>query len=566
MRLVEFSVTNFRSITRAYKIPFKDITILVGKNNEGKSNLLNALNICMKILERHANSKAHRVYVLDQDREHDYIWKRDYPISLQGSKRAKLTEFRLEFELNSNEQEEFKKETGSYLNGSLPILITIDKDSKPNISVVKSGKGSNYLNKKSSKIAGYIGRKIYFNYIPAIRTGETFLDVIDDALNEELLSIENDSRYLEALNTIKELQKPIIDKLSGTIKSSLSEFIPNIKNVEIKLNDSSRRFRMRKSYNVYIDDGYKTDISLKGDGVKSLSALGMLKNISKVNGMYSLIAIEEPESHLHPEAIHILKDKIYGLKDTNQVIISSHNPLFVDRENVSNNVIVNSGSATIAKNIKTVRDILGVKASDNLTNSNFVLVVEGEEDLISLKPLLSHFSTDLAKAFKNNHIIIDKLGGAGNLSYKLSSLRSMLCNYHVLLDNDLAGKEAFNKAERDKLIDMKNVTYINCNGLVESEFENCLNLSLYKDKVEEKYGLTLDHPEYKKNASKKWSYKMKACFLGQGKDWNEKIERELKSLVANLVARNPSIAINENHKSSFDALVRALENLIKVKF
>lgn len=65
MRLVEFSVTNFRSITRAYKMPFKDITILVGKNNEGKSNLLNALNICMKILERHANSKAHRVYVPD---------------------------------------------------------------------------------------------------------------------------------------------------------------------------------------------------------------------------------------------------------------------------------------------------------------------------------------------------------------------------------------------------------------------------------------------------------------------------------------------------------------------
>ena len=565
MRLVEFSVTNFRSITRAYKIPFKDITILVGKNNEGKSNLLNALNICMKILERHANSKAHRVYVLDQDREHDYIWKRDYPISLQGSKRAKLTEFRLEFELNSNEQEEFKKETGSYLNGSLPILITIDKDSKPNISVVKSGKGSNYLNKKSSKIAGYIGRKIYFNYIPAIRTAETFLDVIDDALNEELLSIENDSRYLEALNTIKELQKPIIDKLSGTIKSSLSEFIPNIKNVEIKLNDSSRRFRMRKSYNVYIDDGYKTDISLKGDGVKSLSALGMLKNISKVNGMYSLIAIEEPESHLHPEAIHILKDKIYGLKDTNQVIISSHNPLFVDRENVSNNVIVNSGSAITAKNIKTVRDILGVRTSDNLTNANFALVVEGAEDEKSIRAVLSHLSPDLAKAFKNNHLVIHKLGGANNLSYNLNLLRGMLCSYHVLLDNDKAGKVAFEQAEKGRLIDMKNVTYINCNGFPESEFEDCLNLSLYKDKIEEVYGITLSGAAYNQSANKKWSDKMKTCFLSQGKSWNEKIEQELKSLVSDLVAMNPALAINTNHRSSIDALVRSLEQLIKLK-
>ena len=519
----------------------------------------------MKILDRHANRSSRRGGYISERREYDYLWERDYPISLQNSKRAKLTEFRLEFELNSDEQVEFKKEVGSYLNGSLPILITIDKDSKPNISVVKSGKGSDSLNKKSNKIAEYIGKKIYFNYIPAIRTRETFLDVIDDALNEELLSIENDPKYLDALKTIKELQTPIIDKLSGTIKSSLLEFIPNIKDVEIQLNDNNRRFHMRKSYNVYIDDGYKTDISLKGDGVKSLSALGMLKNISNVNGMYSLIAIEEPESHLHPEAIHILKDKIYGLKDTNQVIISSHNPLFVDRENVSNNVIVNSGSAITAKNIKTVRDILGVRTSDNLTNANFALVVEGAEDEKSIRAVLSHLSPDLAKAFKNNHLVIHKLGGANNLSYNLNLLRGMLCSYHVLLDNDKAGKVAFEQAEKGRLIDMKNVTYINCNGFPESEFEDCLNLSLYKDKIEEVYGITLSGAAYNQSANKKWSDKMKTCFLSQGKSWNEKIEQELKSLVSDLVTMNPALAINTNHRSSIDALVRALEQLIKLK-
>ncbi|OOF86428.1 ATP-dependent nuclease, partial [Rodentibacter ratti] len=522
-----------------------------------------ALNICMRILDNHANSRRRRVYIPDRYRENDYIWDRDYPISLQESKRAKPTEFRLEFELNSEEQIEFKDEIGSSLNGSLPILITIDRNSRPDILVVKSGKGSSSLNRKSAKIAEYIGRKIYFNYIPAIRTGETFLDVIDDALNEALLSIENEPRYLQAIETIKELQKPIIDKLSDTIKLSLSEFIPNINDVEIKLNEAKRRFHLRRSYNVNIDDGHKTDISLKGDGVKSLSALGMLKNISNINGVYSLIAIEEPESHLHPEAIHILKDKIYGLKDSNQVIISSHNPLFVDRENISNNIIVNSGSAIVARNVRMVRDILGVRASDNLTNSNFVLVVEGEEDLISLRVLLSHFSSDLSKALKNHQLIIDKLGGAGNLSYKLSSLRSMLCNYHVLLDNDKAGKDAFSKAERDKLLTLKNVTYINCNGMNESEFENCLDLSLYKDSIESLYGVSLDCREYKQNASKKWSERMKVCFKSQGKDWGDKVEREVKSLVANLVAECPSSAVNPHHQSWLMALIRELESLIK---
>ena len=49
MKLVEFSVTNFRSIT--HKIKLQDMTVLVGKNNEGKSNLLTALNVAMRNIE-----------------------------------------------------------------------------------------------------------------------------------------------------------------------------------------------------------------------------------------------------------------------------------------------------------------------------------------------------------------------------------------------------------------------------------------------------------------------------------------------------------------------------------
>ena len=38
MQLVAFSVTNYRSITRAYKLPLRRSTALIGPNNEGKSN------------------------------------------------------------------------------------------------------------------------------------------------------------------------------------------------------------------------------------------------------------------------------------------------------------------------------------------------------------------------------------------------------------------------------------------------------------------------------------------------------------------------------------------------
>lgn len=88
MRLVNFSVTNFRSITQAYKVPFSNLTVLIGKNNEGKSNMLKALNISINILEYHAIQRSTRYggYNPYKNNDNFYKWERDYPISLQEKK------------------------------------------------------------------------------------------------------------------------------------------------------------------------------------------------------------------------------------------------------------------------------------------------------------------------------------------------------------------------------------------------------------------------------------------------------------------------------------------------
>ena len=51
MKLISFSVSNYRSITRAHKIKLHDLTILVGKNNEGKSNIIKAISLSMNIMD-----------------------------------------------------------------------------------------------------------------------------------------------------------------------------------------------------------------------------------------------------------------------------------------------------------------------------------------------------------------------------------------------------------------------------------------------------------------------------------------------------------------------------------
>lgn len=561
MRLVNFSVTNFRSITSAHKIAISDTTVLIGKNNEGKSNLLKSVQVAMELLQQHAFEERRGTRRIYRDDDSPYFWKRDFPIQLQDRKSVNQTIFKLEFLLNDDEITDFKKVIGSNLNGSLPLEIRISKDNDAEIKLNKTGKNTKTLSAKSGKIAEFVAKRIYFNYIPAVRTDKEAIDVISKMLSQELRVLEQDEAYLEALKTILDLQKPILEDLANRLQIPLQEFLPSIKGVKIEIPETSRRTGLRRDFNVIIDDGTPTNIEYKGDGVKSLAALALLKSTKRHSGA-SIIAIEEPESHLHPGAIHQLNEIINVLSETNQVIITTHNPLFVDRTDIRTNIIISDGKATPARNVTNIRDLLGIKASDNLTNANYALVVEGEEDKTALNALLPHLSEKIAKALKNNMLVIEPIGGAGNLSYKLSLLKNSLCVTHSLLDNDDSGRKAYQKAEVDKLISVKSCTMINCAGMTDSEFEDCLEVDLYKNEILNIFGVILDIPAFKSN--KKWADRIKTCFTMQGKPWSDKIEVEVKSIVSNCVKKSPDKALNLHKRNSIDALVVAIEQLIKI--
>ena len=351
---------------------------------------------------------------------------------------------------------------------------------------MKKGKGSKTLNQKRKKIAEYIADRINFNYIPAVRTDNEVIRIVNEMMSSELVKLEAQKEYLGALDTIKELQMPVLKGLSNTIKKSLKEFIPNINDVSIEVQDSRRRSLLRQQFDIMIDDGTKTNLEFKGDGVKSLAALGLLKNKPNSEGTISLIAIEEPESHLHSGAIHTLRKTIYELSKSNQVIISSHNPLFVDRNELSSNIIIDFGKAKTAKSIKEIRDIMGIEPSDNLVNSAYVLLVEGDDDVISLKAILSHISEKVQNAIKSNLLTIIPLDGAGNLSYQFRIMKNQLYKIHIFLDNDKAGQEAIKKIQESEDIETRDYTLINCNGQSESEFEDCLNEKFVFKRIQRK--------------------------------------------------------------------------------
>ena len=551
MQLVNFSVTNYRSITKAHKINLQNITVLVGRNNEGKSNILMALNVAMETMMQHANhANVH---------ERLYDWQRDFPVQLQQRKNNLDSIFRLNFRLNHDENTEFFRTTGIRSNEDIPIELKYGQDNRAKITVPK--KGSSSFNDKSEKVTAFICERIAINYIQAVRTEDMAMDVIHRLISTELSKLYDNEEYKSAEQTIYNLQEAVYNDIANRILAPLQEFLPQLTNVEIKSRGRRLVWRgFRNDVDVILNDGTPTSILYKGDGIKSLVSLAILKESKNEIGA-SIIAIEEPESHLHPEAIHSLVNVINSISENHQVIITTHNPLFVQRNNISNNIIVDHGTAKPAKNIKEIRELLGVLPEDNLINASHVLVVEGEDDKIALNKILSSLSPTIKDALIKNKLVIQPLAGATNLNYELSRLRSYVCRYFVFLDADEAGYDAAEKAIEKGLLSESDVKYSICNGNNTAEFEDCLKKDFYIEAIRNKFSVDLGVTSFRN--SKKWSDRVKTVFLSQGQRWTDAVEKKVKMEVTKLIPVEDADSVLDEHKrGSIDALVNALENML----
>ena len=531
MKIVEFSVTNYRSVTTAHKVHMQNLTVLVGKNNEGKSNILSALNVSMRAVMLHSRESGIPRAYMGRRYGIDYDWSRDFPIQFQSRKSGLESVFRLNFRLEDSELSDFHTATGIRGNEDIPISIKIGKDNIPKVEVPK--RGSPAYNKKSSIITDFISRRISFNYIQAIRTEGMAINALSDAIHLGLVALKDNPEYMEAQRRVYEFQQGVLDEMSAQLLEPLQTFLPSIQSVTIKhaSEDSMYQFG-RGNIDVIIDDGVATSIRNKGDGIKSLVTLAILKDRRALSGA-SVIAIEEPESHLHSGAIHSLVDVIHKIAVNSQVIITTHNPLFVQQNHVESNILVDNGTARPAKSIAEIRNLLGVLPSDNLRNARYVIVVEGEDDAIALSKILPHYSNVVGDALQNNLIVLKALGGAGNLAHDLADLKHCMCKFVVLMDNDRAGIDAAEKAINNGFATEAEIKYTTCPGSPEAEFEDCLQPSLYAATILEKFSVNINCSQFRGSA--KWSDRMRQTFLSQGARWTETIEGKVKIAVAQCI-------------------------------
>ncbi|UTO18152.1 AAA family ATPase [Acinetobacter sp. Z1] len=558
MKLTKFTIKNFRSITDGSEINLTDYSVLVGKNNEGKTTVLLALKMAMDALISHGRSGTTRNRFLLSRRDNRYEWERDFPISLQNKSRIKkVTIFRLYFELDVSEQAEFKRVIKSISNKSLCIEITFDEKSNPDFLVPK--RGSSALTKKSAIVSKYIAERIQFTYIPAIRTDKEAIEAINSMIEEELRKLEEKQDYKDALSVIAHLQQPVLDNVSLSIERSLQNFLPNIQKVELGISEDDRRYRLRRDYFVEIDDGNKTDIRYKGDGVKSLAAIGLLKDRQKIHNGASIIAIEEPESHLHPSAMHSLKQALEELSVENQLVISTHNPIFIHRDKLLNNILVSENKVKSVKKIQEIRDCLGVRISDNLEHARKVIIVEGECDFIIISKLIKERSANLSKQMKEGDLVVKYLGGVSKLGYMLKHYQEMLCSCFIIVDNDEASKVILPKLIDAKEISNSSYSYLVAKGKKETEIENLFKIEVYIKQIEDDYGVNLKSTKFSQD-NNKWSHALKKALESQGKDLSEAALSTLKKAIAIQIS-NSSVyeSVHECNRNYVDSLIEQLE-------
>ncbi len=570
MLVKRFSVRNYRSITNA-DLPLHNFSVLVGPNNEGKSNIIRALVITLNYISRERGVANVNLGIRKRGRRFrpvkmlpriTYVWEKDFPMKLQADMPKGKSTFTIDFELGKLEKYELKRLTKLDLAGDLRVRIECGKENETETRFFDTTKPKAKLEVARYLLFQFFKKRLSVQNIDAIRTPSTTKEVVQDMLSTELSVLENDKRYRKLIEEINELQSPILEKLSNSLSRSISSFRLGIKRINVHPSDLERH--LDSSCSITVDDGTETPLEAKGDGIKSLLAISIIQHAAKQKSLNKSIflAIEEPEAHLHPKAIRELRKTLEEISQSNQVIITTHSPLLVDRLNISRNLLVSKSEATAARNIKTIRTLLGVSLSDTLQNAQIAIVVEGQEDERILRTWLCALSENIKKAIKEGRLVIEPLGGCNKLEDKLNQWQNNLGQVVVFLDSDTSGWDAFERAKSKNMIADKDTVFAKHRGFRESEIEDLIEVETYHQEVLNEFNAKLEGNVFR-NSKKKWSERVKDTFNAQGLAYGDRTKMAVKNLVAERVERTGIRSLKKICRPCIETVVRGIEGYLE---
>ncbi|WP_432788989.1 AAA family ATPase [Brevibacterium sp. K11IcPPYGO002] len=572
MRLVEVMVRNYRSIGSQTKFDVEDLTTLVGPNNEGKTNLLRALGLGMYLIERWSTLPAGlskdgeltgsaASHVLRSSRfspgsrrqeRLGYSWSDDYPLSKQEKRGSRPTIIRLKFQLTDEEVDEYTRSIGIANNGELPIEISLSRGSA-SFGVVKPGRGAASHKTKASEIAAFIASKLTFVLIPAVRTVEQARSLLSDLTRLRMREITKSDEYVRLTKRLNELRQAAVSEVGSELTSSVSRYLPSVVDVKLMTTDFERSDTVD---DVLIDDGSITSIANKGDGVKSLVTLALIQELAKEKAQSHsfILLVDEPEAHLHSSAVHELQMLFQELSSTQQVILATHNPVFVNRDRIGSNVLVQTNEARPEKTIGQIRQALGVQLHDNLDSAETVILVEGLTDAKALPHLLANDAPLLRADIRNGRVVFKATKGSGKLRALISREKSSVSRIIAVLDGDEAGQAEASRLREERLLSPENIFVVRDSTRKYSELEDLLEPSEYVSALSDLFGRPFASKHFAKR-SLKWSQNLAAAAASLGlADSYEDLETKAKRCVAQRVTEVDSAVLKESAKENIDAL------------
>ena len=495
-----------------------------------------------------------------------YSWKRDYPVSLQEQKeknqKKKSSFFSMSFQPEKNEVAELENELKISFNKK-QIIITLSMGKK---CIVCSLSNEEKLSVKQFKgIVKYITKRTKVCYIDPIRTANSAMKLINSFFEAEMRDVYKSKDYLAAENELSKFLLPPIHKLSQLLDETLKNFIPSIQDNSLTFYHSNRPLH---DLHVLFNDGSKTSIFQKGSGIQSVVALSLAQRLY-LNHMIAdnfIIAIEEPEAHLHPKAIHEIKKILSDIAKHNQLIITTHSPLLINTDNVKSNIIVSRNNAHPASGLKEVRETLGVLASDNLLFADNNVFVEGESDSRILKRLLPEVSRRIKQSLENGTLFIVNCQGATRISSFVAFAKSCICMPYIILDNDSEGKR-----EKEKIIDKNpeledKITMFSKYKMKYSELEDLVDPMTYIDRLMERFQWTdkksLLH--VLEDSNQAWSERLLRFSEDNGHPFADE-DKDLiheKTIVADAIVEKGLEAICSGSRKLFVTLANNIEKML----
>lgn len=581
MELESLTISKYRSIIKKTQIDLDGLTVLLGPNNQGKSNILQAIRLGMetlalaksrldfnaesgmpemKHLPRQRYGFIRSRFALQSDLRYD--WSRDFPAQLRKNGRVKpVSELRFNFSLSEHERKSFKLATTKSNNGRLVVEIKFYQDNIE-IDFPKPGGSSSYR-KSGREICNFIGEHFTFLYVPAIRTAEQAFEAISELIADRLAGLAKDDEYKTLVSKLDTLHQAHAEELSRSIGARLDIYMQGQSDLSIQMQSGSIRVGgLRAIENIELDDGVPTSILEKGDGVKSLLTMALLHDLAdRGTNSQVLLAIDEPEAHLHPDAIHKMAHVLREIAAEQRVIVATHSPVIANRAHLEKNLIVENNIVKKVHKIDQIRTCLGVRPFDNMSSAEFLILTEGPTDRQIITAAINHFSPLCAQALITSRLAVTDTTGADNLPNRTRFALEMMSDVMVIVDDDSAGNGVVSKLNNLTALDRNRVRLLSIQGRGQSVLEDLYVHSLHEKVYFQHTNSNLPAPSLV-DRGKTWSDRMKTLFRASGRQ-SENIDLDpLKRDLADQASQNIGEMLTPDALVLLKGIVSAIELMI----